>query len=117
MRIEQRIGRIHRIGQTRDVFVFNFCIKGSIEEGILRVLHDKINMFELVVGEIDSIVGNLDSDQDFSQVVLDLWLKATSEKQLQEELETLGDRLLQAKSAYEESKKLDEALFSEEFEV
>jgi hypothetical protein len=49
--------------------------------------------------------------------MLDLWLKATSEKQLQEELETLGDRLLQAKSAYEESKKLDEALFSEEFEV
>lgn len=117
MRIEQRIGRVHRIGQTGDVFVFNFCIKGSIEEGILRVLHDKINMFELVVGEIDSIVGNLDSDQDFSQVVLDLWLKATSEKHLQEELDTLGDRLLQAKAAYEESKKLDEALFSEEFEV
>jgi len=117
MRIEQRIGRIHRIGQTKDVFVFNFCIKGSIEEGILRVLHDKINMFELVVGEIDSIVGNLDSDQDFSQVVLDLWLKATSESHLREEFDTLGDQLLQAKSAYEESKRLDETLFSEEFEV
>jgi len=117
MRIEQRIGRVHRIGQTKDVFVFNFCIKGSIEEGILRVLHDKINMFELVVGEIDSIIGNLDTDQDFSDVVLDLWLKATSEVHLREELDALGDRLLKAKTDYQESKKLDEALFSEEFEV
>ena len=49
MKIEQRIGRIHRIGQTQDVFIFNFCLKGSIEEYILRILHDKINMFELVV--------------------------------------------------------------------
>jgi len=117
MRIEQRIGRVHRIGQTKDVFVFNFCIRGSIEEGILRVLHDKINMFELVVGEIDSIIGNLDTDQDFSDVVLDLWLKATSEGHLREELDALGDRLLKAKTDYQESKKLDEALFSEEFEV
>ncbi|MCG8362281.1 MAG: DEAD/DEAH box helicase, partial [Pseudanabaenales cyanobacterium] len=30
MKIEQRIGRIHRIGQTQDVFIFNFCIKESI---------------------------------------------------------------------------------------
>jgi SNF2 family DNA or RNA helicase len=42
MKIEQRIGRIHRIGQTQDVFIFNFCLKGSIEEYILRILHDKI---------------------------------------------------------------------------
>ena len=49
MKIEQRIGRLHRIGQTQDVFIFNFCIANSIEEYILKVLHDKINMFELVV--------------------------------------------------------------------
>ena len=30
MKIEQRIGRIHRIGQTQDVFIFNFCLKDSI---------------------------------------------------------------------------------------
>lgn len=117
MRIEQRIGRIHRIGQTGDVFIFNFCIKGSIEEHILRVLHDKINMFELVVGEIDSIIGNLDDEIEFSDIVLDLWLKATSEQNLYMEFDAFGDRLLKAKLAYEETKRLDETLFSEDFEV
>ena len=60
MRIEQRVGRVHRIGQTEDVFVFNFCQAGTVEEQLLRVLHDKINMFELVVGEMDAILGTLD---------------------------------------------------------
>jgi SNF2 family DNA or RNA helicase len=82
MRLEQRIGRIHRIGQTQDVFVFNFCIKDSIEEYILYILDKKINMFELVIGEIDSILGNLDSEEEFSDIVLDIWLRSTRKEEL-----------------------------------
>ena len=66
MRIEQRVGRVHRIGQTKEVFVFNFCQAGSVEEQLLRLLHDKINMFELVVGEFDAILGSLDESRDFA---------------------------------------------------
>ncbi|MBU1486713.1 DEAD/DEAH box helicase family protein, partial [bacterium] len=55
--IEQRIGRIHRIGQKREVFIFNLATKGTVEDQILRILDEKINMFELVVGEIQSIMG------------------------------------------------------------
>ncbi len=71
MRLEQRVGRVHRIGQTRDVFVFNFCQQGTLEEQLLRVLHDKINMFELVVGEMDAILGAADDSQDFAELVLE----------------------------------------------
>ncbi len=45
-----------------------------MEEQLLRVLHDKINMFELVVGEMDAILGSLDDTRDFAELVLDLWL-------------------------------------------
>jgi hypothetical protein len=65
---------VHRIGQTHDVFVFNFCQQGTVEEQLLRVLHDKINMFELVVGEMDAILGTLDDSRDFAEIVMELWI-------------------------------------------
>jgi superfamily II DNA or RNA helicase len=36
--LEQRIARIHRMGQTRPIRVINFVAKGTIEEGMLSVL-------------------------------------------------------------------------------
>ena len=60
MRLEQRIGRIHRYGQDRDVHIYNFAIKGTIEEHIMSLLYDKIYLFEQVIGELDDILTELD---------------------------------------------------------
>ncbi len=117
MKIEQRIGRIHRIGQTQDVFVFNFCIQGSIEEYILGILHDKINMFELVVGEIETILGNVEDEFDFSEVVMDIWLKNQSKPELDAAFANLAEDLLKAKEKYRETSELDEKIFGEDFEA
>jgi SNF2 family DNA or RNA helicase len=117
MKIEQRIGRIHRIGQTQDVFIFNFCLKGSIEEYILRILHDKINMFELVVGEIETILGNVDDEFDFSEVVIDIWLKHQTTSELDTAFQQLADNLLKAKDQYQQVQELDEQIFGEDFEA
>ncbi|MGI0482666.1 DEAD/DEAH box helicase [Geminocystis sp. CENA526] len=117
MKIEQRIGRLHRIGQTQDVFIFNFCILGSIEEYILKILHDKINMFELVVGEIDAILGNMGDDFDFTDTVMDLWLSHQNESELENVFEDLGSKLLAAKQEYAEIREYDEQLFGEDFET
>ncbi|MBN3881520.1 MAG: DEAD/DEAH box helicase family protein [Nostoc sp. JL34] len=117
MKIEQRIGRIHRIGQTQDVFIFNFCLKGSIEEYILRILHDKINMFELVVGEIETILGNVDDEFDFSEIVMDIWIKHQVKPELDTAFEQLADNLLKAKNQYQQIQELDEQIFGEDFEA
>ncbi|MBN3947219.1 MAG: DEAD/DEAH box helicase family protein [Nostoc sp. NMS7] len=117
MKIEQRIGRIHRIGQTQDVFIFNFCLKGSIEEYILRILHDKINMFELVVGEIETILGNVDDEFDFSEIVMDIWLKHQVKPELDTAFEQLADNLLKVKNQYQQIQELDEQIFGEDFEA
>src|SRR2546426_436872 len=51
MVVEQRIGRLHRIGQTREVHIVNLAAAGTIEAYILHLLDRKIKLFELVVGE------------------------------------------------------------------
>ena len=43
--LEQRIGRVHRLGQHRPVRVINFVAQGSIEEGMLSVLSFKQSLF------------------------------------------------------------------------
>src|SRR5205814_5667278 len=55
MQIEQRLGRLHRVGQEHDVLLTNLVVRGTIEQRILHVLEAKINLFELVVGELDMI--------------------------------------------------------------
>jgi SNF2 family DNA or RNA helicase len=117
MRIEQRVGRVHRIGQTRDVYVFNFCQSGSVEEQLLRVLHDKINMFELVIGEMDAILGTLDESRDFAEIVMDLWVSGRESGEVEREFEDLARRLLEAKKRHVEVQKLDESLFATDFGV
>jgi hypothetical protein len=116
MRIEQRVGRIHRIGQTRDVFIFNLCTADSLEARLLTLLEEKIRMFELVVGEVGSILGNLQGGEEFETLVLDLWLRSRDDRQLDRSFEALGESLVVAQEEYLHAKQLDEALFGEEFQ-
>jgi len=57
--LEQRIGRVHRLGQTRPVRVVNFVAKGTIEEGMLSVLRFKKSLFAGVLdgGEKEVFLG------------------------------------------------------------
>jgi superfamily II DNA or RNA helicase len=116
MAIEQRIGRIDRIGQTREVFIFNLVAAGTIEDSVLRILDEKINMFELVVGEVGAILGEVDDQQDFSTLVLDAWLQ-TTEQARAEAFAKLENQLLAARREYEGVKQLDEALFGNELDA
>jgi len=115
MAIEQRIGRIDRIGQEREVFIFNLATAGTLEDAVLRILDEKINMFELVVGEVGAILGELEEERDFAELVLDAWI-ATTEAGAGEGFDALGDRVSKARRQYEDVKVLDDALFGEAFE-
>jgi superfamily II DNA or RNA helicase/tetratricopeptide (TPR) repeat protein len=117
MEIEQRIGRLHRIGQEKEVQVYNFCTAGSLEDHILEVLDKKINMFELVVGEIDMILGRLQDEVEFGDLVYDIWVQNPGEDARRQAFEALAQRLRQARTSYEMSKELDEKLFQEDFGV
>jgi superfamily II DNA or RNA helicase len=116
MAIEQRIGRVDRIGQQREVFVFNLVTRGTLEEQILHLLDEKISMFELVVGEVGAILGGLDEDRDFAELMLDAWLQ-TTEAGRDEAFSALARRLDEAKHQHDGAKALDESLFGEDFEA
>jgi SNF2 family DNA or RNA helicase len=62
MKVEQRIGRVDRIGQEHPVLIFNFHVKGTIEGRILEVLERRINIFEDAVGGLDPILGEAEAD-------------------------------------------------------
>jgi len=110
MRIEQRIGRLHRIGQTRNVSIYNLSAAGTVEAQILELLDAKINMFQLVVGELDMILGDLHEKRDFEDIIMDIWAGALDDISLQSQLSDLGDRLFKAKEQYLAVKTLDEKL-------
>lgn len=61
MRLEQRIGRIHRIGQQEDVHLYYFIAQNTIEEKMYAMLHEKVALFERVIGELDVILSNKSS--------------------------------------------------------
>jgi len=50
MRIEQRVGRLSRIGQTRDIEIFKpGGTAGTVEEAVLHLLQAKLNLLSLVI--------------------------------------------------------------------
>src|SRR3990172_1172181 len=54
--LEQRIGRVHRLGQRNPVRVVNFIAEGTIEEGMLSVLKFKKSLFAGVLDGGESSV-------------------------------------------------------------
>lgn len=116
MAIEQRIGRIDRIGQTREVFIFNLVTAGTIEDAVLRILDEKINMFELVVGEVGAILGEVDEQQQFPTLILDAWLQETDQARA-DAFTRIENQLLAARQDYDSVKQLDEALFGNDLDA
>jgi len=60
MRVEQRIGRIDRIGQEyKEVWISNYFYKNTIEDQIYQRLADRIDWFEVVVGYLQPILAEV----------------------------------------------------------
>ena len=63
MKLEQRIGRIDRIGQkSKKVYIYNFYIEGTIETDIIFALDKRIRLFEESIGQLEPIIGSIEKD-------------------------------------------------------
>lgn len=96
MRIEQRIGRVHRLGQTREVNVFNFSTRRTIEEYVLYLLHEKIDLFRNVVGELEMIVAKTKLERSFEAELAGILSEASDEQEVRKRLDELGETFLES---------------------
>lgn len=90
MRVEQRIGRIDRIGQKyQEVWIRNYFYQDTIEDIIYQRLAERINWFEVVVGELQPILAEI------GEVTRRLAMapNETRETQIEAEISTLNQRL------------------------
>ncbi|RDI41170.1 DEAD/DEAH box helicase [Falsibacillus pallidus] len=88
MRLEQRIGRVHRLGQEEDVHIYNFATKNTVEEHILKILYEKINLFERVIGELDDILTKLEFGK-IEDHLADIFGNSRSEGEMNIKMENL----------------------------
>ena len=73
-RVEQRIGRCHRYGQTHDVVVINFLNQANAaDQRVLELLTEKFQLFRGVFGASDEVLGSIESGIDFEKRVLRIY--------------------------------------------
>jgi hypothetical protein len=84
-------------------------LAGTLEDHLLDLLHAKINMFELVIGEIDAIIGHLEEEGSFEEVLMNLW--CSQEKDFSQTMEELSHNLLEAKRSYIQTREVEDRIF------
>lgn len=111
MKLEQRIGRVHRLGQKKDVRILNLAAAETIEAYILYLLDKKINMFQLVVGELDMIISNIEGKGSFEESLFQILIQSKNQEDMEERIEEFGKKLEEARENYRNITLLDEEIF------
>ena len=72
MKIEQRCGRADRIGQTRDVHIYNFIVGDTVESRVREVLEKKLSVIlrEMGVDKYSDVLDSEMAEMDFTDVYM-----------------------------------------------
>lgn len=116
MVVEQRIGRVDRIGQESPIiYIFNFVVENSVEERILVRLLTRIRIFEESIGEVDDIIGG-QIEELAKKTLRGELANEDLEKVLRQTEDALGHRVSEAKKMLSQVDSLlaaDQALLDE----
>ena len=113
MRVEQRIGRIHRLGQEHDVEIYNLAAEDTIEGYVIETLYRKIRLFELVVGEVEDILSQLGDDPSIEDRVFRAWNSSERPEIRRKKFEQLAEEIAAAQRSYEQARELDAAILDD----
>lgn len=112
MKVEQRIGRIDRIGQDREVHVFNLALEDTVEEHVLNKLYSKINLFNQSIGGLREILSRMEkSGGDFEQEVFERLRTADDRVEMENNFEEMAVDLEENKEAAEKMSEFNRGVF------
>jgi len=123
MAVEQRIGRIHRYGQTDTVQVYNLVAEDTVEERIYSLLEEKLLEIAQTIGKVDPVTGQV--VEDFRSEILgflgsspnyqELYKKALIDKDYQRTEREIVEAIEKARQASEALRYLAQDLESFNF--
>ena len=92
-RLEQRMGRIHRYGQQKDVYIFNMVADDTREGQVLSKLFDKLEEIRKAVGrdKVFDIIGDTFYGKNLYRLILDAVANARSMDEILKELDIKVD--------------------------
>lgn len=97
-RLEQRMGRIHRIGQKRDVYIFNFLAANTVEGRVLDKLFTKLEEIRGAMGDrVFDVIGQLLQLNDirFEDMVREATYAKANEEDVLEQIERIDPERLE----------------------
>lgn len=111
MTVEQRIGRLDRIGQTKNINIYSLATKDTMEEHVVDLIINKMCCIGLIIGELPIILFNmgLDANNDGkNKVEDDLYRALINSKnnlvQFGTEVEKIGNKIEKGVKEYEKTK-------------
>jgi SNF2 family DNA or RNA helicase len=120
MAVEQRIGRIHRYGQTETVQVYHLVAEETIEEKVYAILDEKLFEIAMTIGKIDPVTGSV--SEDFRSEILGFLGSSTNYTSLYREAllyrdyerteQEIAEAIMVAKDASEALRQLTQDLSS-----
>jgi SNF2 family DNA or RNA helicase len=92
-RLEQRMGRIHRYGQMKDVYIFNLVAENTREGEVLIKLLDKIEEIKEKLGsdKVFDVIGDIFESKRLEQLIIDAITNAKTMEEILEELDIKVD--------------------------
>lgn len=111
MRLEQRIGRVHRLGQDKPVFVVNLATEHTVEERILELLITKIGLFEMTVGELELMLGIAHLEGSIEQLIAEAIMQSETPDEEEKRLEQVGKLIQRAAERYERIRQANRMLW------
>ncbi|MDO8517465.1 MAG: SNF2-related protein [Nanoarchaeota archaeon] len=113
MAVEQRIGRLDRIGQKKNIFIYNLATKDTMEEHVVDLIINKMCCIGLVMGELPIILFNMGLDSNgksgsskFEEKLMNAFLDSKNNlSKFASEIEKVGDEINKGIKEYEKTKK------------